>query len=137
MNILERANLFATRIHATQLYGGEPYINHCLRVSALTMGDLDLRVAAILHDSIEDGFDTQTVGVHQIEIRFGERIAQLVLNVTRNPQETYFDFIRRVRSSESAPIKVADLTDHLNHESTLSESKIERYTKALAILTEK
>jgi guanosine-3',5'-bis(diphosphate) 3'-pyrophosphohydrolase len=60
-----------------------PYINHPIRV-ALTLAEtggetnLDLLIAAILHDTIED---TQTT-VHEIESHFGSTVLGLVLEVT-------------------------------------------------------
>jgi (p)ppGpp synthase/HD superfamily hydrolase len=83
---LARAYDFAARKHATQRRKGvaaEPYINHLTEVAALvaegTQGqDIDLVIAAVLHDTVED---TDTT-VSELSQAFGERVAQLVAEVT-------------------------------------------------------
>jgi (p)ppGpp synthase/HD superfamily hydrolase len=61
---------------------GEPYIGHLLEVAALVAeadeGNVDLIVAALLHDAIED----QPISWEQIEEEFGERVAGLVMEAT-------------------------------------------------------
>jgi guanosine-3',5'-bis(diphosphate) 3'-pyrophosphohydrolase len=80
------AALTAARWHSTQLRKGkegEPYINHLLEVASLVSkatggDDIDLVVAALLHDSIED----QDISRSVIAERFGEDVASLVQEVT-------------------------------------------------------
>ena len=76
---------FAAAKHVGQRRKGEaaePYVNHLTEVADLvaraTGGDLDIVVAAVLHDTVED---TETT-VAEIEARFGSRIAGLVTEVT-------------------------------------------------------
>ena len=89
MNTLKdllHAASFAARKHTGQKRKGErgePYINHPLEVANLIANvggveDLDILIAAILHDTIED------CGVKREEIEelFGSKIAGYVMEVT-------------------------------------------------------
>jgi guanosine-3',5'-bis(diphosphate) 3'-pyrophosphohydrolase len=86
LNKLLEAASFAARRHTGHYRKGsnsEPYINHPLEVANLLanvggVDDIDVLIAAILHDTVED------VGVTKDELieRFGERVAGLVLEVT-------------------------------------------------------
>lgn len=77
---------FAARKHTHQRRKGalaEPYINHltdvCHRLSQATQGkDVNLLIAALLHDVIEDC----GVPFEEISHRFGEDAASIVLEVT-------------------------------------------------------
>lgn len=80
------AALAAARWHAAQRRKGEraePYVNHLLEVAALlaeTVGDQDIElvVAGLLHDAIEDQSVTRT----EIAAAFGEDVAALVAEVS-------------------------------------------------------
>jgi GTP diphosphokinase / guanosine-3',5'-bis(diphosphate) 3'-diphosphatase len=86
INKLVEAASFAAQRHTGQHRKGdtkEPYINHPLEVANLIanvggVDDIDVLIAAILHDTVED------VGVKREEIvdRFGERVAGIVMEVT-------------------------------------------------------
>lgn len=120
---LMRAAFFAAQRHSQQKRKGaqgEPYVNHLLEVSALlaqaTGGqDIDLLIAALLHDTIED------VGVtrEEIEQQFGREVAGLVMEVTDNKQLPKAE--RKALQVQSAPhkserarmIKIADKTSNL------------------------
>jgi Guanosine polyphosphate pyrophosphohydrolases/synthetases len=83
--MLEAASFAAKRHTGQKRKGsdGEPYINHPLEVANLlasvgNVDDLDILIAAVLHDTVED------VGVTKEEIieRFGPDVAGYVLEVT-------------------------------------------------------
>jgi guanosine-3',5'-bis(diphosphate) 3'-pyrophosphohydrolase len=86
INKLLEAASFAAQRHTGHHRKGdtsEPYINHPLEVANLLANvggveDLDVLIAAILHDTVED------VGVKKEEIvtRFGDRVAGIVTEVT-------------------------------------------------------
>jgi guanosine-3',5'-bis(diphosphate) 3'-pyrophosphohydrolase len=86
INKLLEAASFAAQRHTGHHRKGdkkEPYINHPLEVANLLanvggVDDIDVLIAAILHDTVED------VGVKKEEIveRFGERVAGIVMEVT-------------------------------------------------------
>jgi guanosine-3',5'-bis(diphosphate) 3'-pyrophosphohydrolase len=86
INKLLEAASFAAQRHTGHYRKGndnQPYINHPLEVANLLanvggIDDVDVLIAAILHDTVED------VGVKPEEIRgrFGERVTGIVLEVT-------------------------------------------------------
>jgi (p)ppGpp synthase/HD superfamily hydrolase len=81
----ERAQIYATRLHADQRRKGSgvPYISHLLAVCALTIeygGDEDEAIAALLHDAIEDqGGETARL---EILRQFGPRVTEIVEGCT-------------------------------------------------------
>ena len=89
MNDIKRlleAAAFAAEKHTGQERKGkdeEPYINHPLEVANLLASvggvqDIDVLMAGILHDTVEDTGTTRG----DIESRFGERTAAIVMEVT-------------------------------------------------------
>ena len=111
---------FAACAHRKQKrkYTGEPYVNHCQSVAFIAYqytGDLDVILAAILHDTVED----TDVTADYIREVFGERATRLVLEVTDPAVEGNRDFRKRLArehvansSPEGAAIKLADLIDN-------------------------
>jgi len=120
---LTQAAHFAARAHKDQQRKGidaEPYVNHLLEVAELVAhaeipGDIEVVIAALLHDTIED------VGVTEAQLieAFGARVAGLVLAVTDDkslPKDR-----RKWLQIEHAPqlsrdaklIKLADKTSNL------------------------
>jgi len=83
---LARAYHFAALRHTSQKRkgkAGEPYINHLTEVAALvaiaTKGeDVDVVIAAVLHDTIEDTPTTTA----ELDREFGARVAGMVAEVT-------------------------------------------------------
>ena len=87
----ERALAFATRLHATQVRKETdiPYISHLIAVAGLVLengGDRDQAIAALLHDSIEDGGAWYAGGVSALRQRiladFGETVLAIVEGCT-------------------------------------------------------
>lgn len=80
------AACFAAEKHAQQKRKGEnaePYFNHLLEVAELIAAsspdvDVELVMAAFLHDTVED----TGVTLQELEQRFGEDVASLVAEVT-------------------------------------------------------
>ncbi len=114
---------FAARKHADHRRKGvreEPYINHLAEVARLladaTDGDdLDLVLAGLLHDTIED---TKTT-FEELVSEFGTVVADLVAEVTDD--KSLEKAVRKRRQVETAPIKsdrakmikIADKTSNL------------------------
>lgn len=76
---------FAFEKHRRQLRKGSgvPYMTHLMSVSALVMehgGGEDEAIAALLHDSVED----QNVLPEEIRLRFGDRVADIVMGCTKD-----------------------------------------------------
>jgi (p)ppGpp synthase/HD superfamily hydrolase len=100
---------FAAEKHAQQKRkgaAGEPYFNHLLEVAELVAAssgrlDVELLMAAFLHDTVEDtGVTSQ-----ELETRFGKDVAALVEEVTDDkslPKET-----RKQLQVQNAPKKSA------------------------------
>jgi GTP diphosphokinase / guanosine-3',5'-bis(diphosphate) 3'-diphosphatase len=89
------ATRFAAEKHAQQKRkgeNGEPYFNHLVEVAELIAAsnpnvDVELVMAAFLHDTVED----TGVTLQELEQRFGKDVADLVAEVTDDkslPKET-------------------------------------------------
>lgn len=151
----DKALAFAKKAHEGQVRKlgaekGKPYIAHPMRVFDRTVesywkGDYsdpdDLEVigtAAILHDTIEDGYidGVKVTAQTLLEEGFSQTIVDTVLALSRDKEngETYFDFIMRTRQNSYAiPVKLADLADNL---SDLPEGSLkDKYRLAEYILT--
>ena len=109
-----------------------PYIVHPLRVANQFNDDIK-KTIAILHDTIEDT-DLNLEDLHE----FPTNILRTLLVLTRNEQETHFEYIRRVKKDELATeIKIADIVDNLSDCLSIQpDSMIKRHNKSLKILTQ-
>ena len=126
--MIERALCIAVDAHKGQIreYSGEPYIVHPIAVFQGVDGE-DAKVVALLHDGIEDS-DIELESLYQV---FPKRIVDAVDGVTRRDDESYGDFILRVKENELARIvKIADIEHNM---STLpgNHNLRDRYEKAL------
>lgn len=120
---------------------GKPYIAHCFRVAlAVWNCGEDYFIAAVLHDTVED---TPTT-LDEIESLFGRNVRNAVDSVSRREQprkESYDDFVLRSKAHPIGRIvKIADLYDNMSPERRIEsppelDRKMERYEKALAVLT--
>jgi len=121
VTVMQAAN-FAARKHANQRRKGEdaePYVNHLSEVAALaadaTSGDVDVVVAALLHDTVED----QGVLIEEIAAEFGAKVASFVGEVTDDKKLD--KQVRKDLQVAKAPyksqgasvIKIADKTSNL------------------------
>ncbi|MEN9205977.1 MAG: HD domain-containing protein [Thermostichales cyanobacterium BF4_bins_65] len=87
----DQALVYAADLHRQQLRKGSPipYLTHLLGVASLVFshgGDEELGIAALLHDSLEDGPEYSGRSWEEIEAQireqFGERVLQIVLDCT-------------------------------------------------------
>jgi len=152
---LDKGILFAIRSHAGQMdRDGSPHIFHSLRVMERVRaagGDEDLQIAAVLHDVIEDtnpyvapnegptalptGEGLAGVQREDIARRFGDRVADAVVGVSRNSGEVYADFVKRAASkADSRFIKFHDVHDNLARSLAQGDKIASRYVKALGII---
>lgn len=117
------AALFAAERHKDQRRkdkDASPYINHPLSLAKLLavdggVTDVDVLIAALLHDTIED---TQTTEA-ELRTRFGDKVADTVLEVTddkslskQQRKELQVEQAGH-KSDEAALVKVADKTCNL------------------------
>ena len=120
---LTRALTFAAEAHANQRRKGaaqEPYLNHLVEVMDLvaqaTDGkDIELLIAALLHDVVEDTAVTQD----QLEKKFGERVSRIV-HENSDDMSLPKDERRRQRiagmakkSADARMVKTADVISNL------------------------
>ena len=135
MTDTKRALVYATLKHHGQIRKGSglPYIIHPMAVADnVRAQDAEeyIVVAAYLHDVLED----TTVSYQELEIEFGEKVAELVEILTRKEDEQYFDYIDRVAAYPVAvQIKLADLEHNMSDLDPDSSLK-QRYLKAYSIL---
>ncbi len=118
MSNLAAALMVAIKVHANQRdKQGEPYLLHILRVVNAVEGER-AKVLAALHDVLEDA-----VVVPSLEEIFeddGMWIENSVEVLTRQPNETYAEYIEGIRDGHSSSwvaeireVKLADLRDNL------------------------
>jgi HD domain-containing protein len=127
---LEEALALAGELHAQDVRVREPYVNHLLRVATriicyYRVDDVDVLVAALLHDAVEDHpgelGGSAKAALATLGTRFGPRVAQLVGAVTnpawspdRHRYEQYRDHV--TESLDGNPwarvIKLSDFTDN-------------------------
>ena len=114
---------FAAAKHVGQRRKGEaeePYVNHLTEVADLVAratggAEVDVIVAAVLHDTVED---TET-SFEEIADRFGKRVAGLVAEVTDDKtllkaERKRLQIEHAARASQGAKIiKLADKTSNL------------------------
>lgn len=124
MNIIEKADLFASVAHASigqkRKYSGVDYIVHPRRVSAIVAdngGTEDMIAAALLHDVLED---TQVTSDLVAEV-FGRKIHKLVVELTDSSKPEDGNRAKRkgidadrlgTVSQDAQIIKLADLIDN-------------------------
>ena len=132
---LEQALALASELHQEDRRTREPYMNHLLRTairirSYYEVDDVDVLVATLLHDAVEDhpeelagGRDGDPVAaaLDVLATRFNPRVAELVRAVTNPPREVGRDRFEQYREHvaealEGNPwarvIKVSDFTDN-------------------------
>lgn len=121
--LLIKAMEFAARVHVHQRRKGkvaEPYINHpidvCYRLAEATNGeDVELMVAGLLHDTMED----QGVSFDELKGLFGVDVASLVEEVTDDmslakPERKLMQVkLAAGKSPRAKKLRLADKTSNL------------------------
>lgn len=137
--VLREALALAADLHATDRRTREPYLNHLLRVAVRIISyygvrDVDVVVAALLHDAVEDHpqelaglpagashAEATEVALAVLARRFNPRVAELVRSVTNpeyDPERDRYEQYRAhvAESLDRDPwarvIKVSDFTDN-------------------------
>jgi (p)ppGpp synthase/HD superfamily hydrolase len=134
-NRMDQALGLAAELHRLDRRSREPYLNHLLRtairiVTYYDVTDIDVIVAALLHDAVEDHAeqlagerpgDRVEAALAELAERFNPRVAALVRAVTNPPREAgrdrYQQYREHVAESLAANpwarvIKVSDFTDN-------------------------
>lgn len=127
------AHVAATFHHGQMDRDGRPHFHHVARVAAGVrhLGPT-ARVAALLHDTVED----TALTLAYIRATFGREVAEAVDAVTRREGEVYARFVERAaRHPLGRAVKIADARDNLARcEAEGNESLARRYRRALAVL---
>ncbi len=108
---VEKARAFAQKAHAGAVdKAGEPYWNHPARVAG-RLSDPAEKVVGYLHDVVEDTEYT----VDDIRAAFGEETAEAVDAISHREDESWADYLIRVKSNPVARVvKISDLIDNSN-----------------------
>jgi (p)ppGpp synthase/HD superfamily hydrolase len=137
MSTLERAIALAAASHAGQVdKAGAPYILHPLRVMLRQTGT-DERIAAVLHDTVEDcGWTPERLR----QEGFSAAVVAAVEALTKRPGEEYESAIRRAAADPIArAVKLADLADNSNlsriaNPTDEDRARVEKYRRAIALI---
>lgn len=144
--LTNKALRFAYNAHHGQLdYNGIPYIFHPLHL-AEAMEDEISCCAALLHDVVED----TPVTFEELEAEFPAEVVEVVRLLTHDDSagqsnQDYFSYLLPIKAHPIArKVKLADIAHNSDQTrcvgSGLSDEQLsrwkEKYTRALAILTE-
>jgi (p)ppGpp synthase/HD superfamily hydrolase len=114
---------------------GVPFIQHPMEVARRVVSFEEVvQAAAVLHDVLED---TDWTSSDLVSRGMPDRVVELVEILTHTGDESYFDYIRRVkRDPEAVAIKRADIAHNseIRNGRAPEPSMIERYRKAIEIL---
>lgn len=136
--LTKKAMRIAWNAHMGQYDKAEmPYFLHPWTVAEM-MDDEDSVVVALLHDTIEDTY----IRPEYLQRHFPQHIVDAIVVLTRKEDETYQEYLSRVKQSPLArKVKLGDL----KHNSDLGRmdqvdktilSLHKRYEKAIQFLTE-
>lgn len=113
---LDKAYALADRVHYRQLdKAGRPYIEHCERVAGRVVGNYT-KALALLHDTIEDDYESEDLGA-DIRAIGGEQLLNDVVMLTRKEDETYNQYIERIAKEGSVDAVMVKLLDNLDNSS--------------------
>jgi len=116
---LTKALLFAAEAHRNQRRKGaaqEPYLNHLIEVVDLVVqatdnADMDMVIAALLHDVVEDSPTTY----EDVATSFGERVAEIVrensddMSLPKAERRRASIAAMALKSREARIVKMADI----------------------------
>jgi len=138
MNQLEKAIQIALKAHEGQVdKGGNSYVLHPIRLM-VQMPTMDLQTIAVLHDVVEDSHYTFEDLAKE---GFSTEVINAVRALTKQENEEYDDFIRRVKMNPLAiPVKLADMKDNSNldripNPTDTDRERVKKYQKAIEFLT--
>ena len=137
MSTLEKAIAIAAHGHAGQVdKGGAPYILHPLRVMLAVEGE-HAKMAAVLHDAIEDGVCDMG---DLIRLGFPREVIDAVMALTRPPGMSRLDAARMAATNPIARVvKIADLKDNMDlsriiNPTARDHARQREYAEAMAVL---
>ncbi len=135
--LLELAIKVATEAHKDQVdKGGKPYIGHPTAVAA-SVNEPDQKIAAYLHDVIED---TPITADDLLRMGFTPKIVDSIKLLTKDKNVPYEEYLKNIRSDSVArAVKIADLKHNMDlsripNPTEKDYARLEKYKKALAFL---
>ncbi|MCR8641448.1 GTP pyrophosphokinase [Paenibacillus sp. N1-5-1-14] len=137
MSNLTKAILIAAKSHDGQYdKGGNPYILHPLRLLTKAL-DGESRIVAVLHDVVEDSDYT----LDRLRADgFTETILEALDCLTRRSNETYDEFIERIKPNPLARhVKLLDINDNrdlsrIQNPTERDFKRLRKYDKAISDL---
>jgi len=137
MSTLERAIEIAARAHAGQVdKAGDPYVLHPLRLM-LAVRDPFERMAAVLHDVVED----TDITLNDLKVEnFPAEVLAAVECLTKQPGESRLDAASRAAKNPIAcAVKLADVADNMDlgriaNPTERDFSRIREYEQVRALL---
>ncbi|OWA34119.1 GTP pyrophosphokinase [Saccharibacillus sp. O16] len=137
MSTLARAIALAAQHHEGQTdKGGRPYIFHPVRLMLKALTEQE-QIVAVLHDTIED---TELTLDDLRREGFSEEIVEAVDRLSRRDDETYHEFILRIKENRlAARVKILDLQDNMDltrikKPSEKDQKRLVKYSRALDTL---
>lgn len=127
--LIATAQMYATKQHAGQTRddGVTPYAEHLRKVAEVlscVTDDEHLIAAAWLHDTLEDTPVTYT----ELELIFGQRIANIVLEVTKDPPvQGKPRTFSRLYSKDAIMLKFADRLANISEMESWNEKRQQQY----------
>jgi myo-inositol-1(or 4)-monophosphatase len=134
---------FAKQAHKGQIrkFINKPYFDaHVQKVNGIVKqytNDEDLLIAALLHDVVEDCYEDKDIGYHEIKDIFGEKVANLVKELTSLDDELNYDYAgnktdylidKMLNMTDNALIiKFADRLQNISDAFTASEKFRDKY----------
>ncbi|WP_033839170.1 hypothetical protein [Mesorhizobium loti] len=117
-HVISQAIAFAVRCHQGQFdKAGQPYILHPLKVMYLLKSDdEELMSIAVTHDTIEDCFADDEKGFSELQyVGMTPRVIAGVRLLTKNPQQSYEDYIAAILTSRDAIcMKMTDVRHNMD-----------------------
>lgn len=133
---LEKAeNLVKNLFNDKTDLAGKPYIEHLIFIKD-NVETLEEKIVALLHDAIED----TPMDYRFLVFMFGTNVAQTVDLLTKDKNEDYFDYIRRIKGHYVASnVKMVDLKHNmdlskLKNIEDKDRERVKKYEKAMRML---
>lgn len=129
MDVVEKAKSFAFKAHSGQKDDeGGMYVFHCEKVAEIVntvTSDPEMIAAAWLHDTLEDTHTTHD----DLKQEFGERIANLVYEVTHLGTKKTGYYFPNLKSRDAMLLKFADRLHNLSRMNSWDEERRAQYMR--------
>jgi (p)ppGpp synthase/HD superfamily hydrolase len=130
MDKINKAVRFAIKAHSGQIDDNwkdyfEAHVAIVGDIVSMVTNDEDIICAAYLHDTIED----TDVTVEDLVKNFGNRVAELVMEVTHDGDKPHGYYFPRLKSKDAILIKFADRLSNISRMESWSKERQEHYLK--------